>query len=118
MNKVIEKLILEAKENPDLEIITMCDNDIFFGDYGWSIGYSGWSIGYMVGVDVDYVWDNNEAYYVGKDDICEELFCFLENDFEAIPEKREITEEDVENLFNKLLQSGGITKKIIVKVGV
>lgn len=111
MNKVIEKLILEAKENPDLEIITKCDNDIFFGDYGWSIGY-------MVGVDVDYVWDNNEAYYVGKDDICDELFCFLENDFEAIPEKREITEDDVENLFDKLLQSGEITKKIIVKVGV
>lgn len=111
MNKVIEKLLKVAQENPDLEIITMCDNDIFFGDYAWSVGS-------LVGVDVDYVFQDDEVSYIGEDDICDQLLCFLENDFEIIPEERKITEEDVENLFNKLLQSGDITKKIIVKVGV
>jgi hypothetical protein len=100
----IEKLLQLKKENPDMGILCMVDEDIFTGDWGFYQGK-------VFKIEKSFCADYNERIYFDKNDLFDELYCQIDqnkNELDIDYEKRICSE------FDKIKRE----EKIIIWVGV
>ena len=95
----IDELIKILKENPDLPIIHMVEEDIMTGDHTVCRGW-------LNGVKITYQYQIEEYIYTDEDEIKDEL-----------AENYSASLDDVDGDYKKLIESGDIVKCIVVGIG-
>lgn len=116
MNKNIQELIKLSTENPNLRIITMVDNEVFFTDeYKYCMGE-------IISIEKDIIYQPDEIVYIGEQDIYDQIHEDLQNDDsisdEIVEDDDERMEKLVDDEFKKLKDSGKIEEVIIIYIGV
>ena len=108
MDILIQKLIQLVQENPELEIKTMVDTEIFSGDeYPYREGS-------FTKVEKTEYWVKDERVFIGKYEIEEEIENLIDEDSEISNESLEIS---IENKYKELKENNDIKDVIVVYVG-
>lgn len=116
MSKNIRELIKLSTENPNLRIITMVDNEVFFTDeYRYCMGE-------IISVEKDFVYQPDEIVYIGEQDICDQIYEELKEDddvdIKIIEEDGEEMQKLVDDRFEELKNMASIEEVIIIYIGV
>lgn len=110
MNEKINQLIKMSNENPELEIFTKVDNDLYSDDFGYSLGRIGKIEIHEYYCPCEKIYLDDEIYDELADSFCED------------PAWRELSDSELEKKINdeleKKRQSKEIDKAIFVEITV
>jgi hypothetical protein len=109
MNEHIEKLIQLAKENPELQIRMIVNSYL-----GVDADSYKWWMGKIEKIEIDIYWFLPKCFYIGKDEIIDQINCNMEDE----PEFEDLYDEEYDKIlqkeFDRLKNSGEIKKAILV----